>query len=236
MFNKKFINKIKLYYSSMKRHTCRQAGMTHSIFSQDHSKYSRGMTYIELIVVLSIFATMSSIVMFNYGSFQAKIDIKNLASDIALKIIQAQKYSVSGKLPSAAQQIIIEGMAGGINSWKPSYGLNFKTTDSKIFIYFTDINTDRVYNSADGELIEAISINKGNSITRLEVFDVSNISCSTPNEINITFERPNSGAIISPIFSVSGCVTSYVDITVSSASGSATSKIRVYTSGRIEIK
>ncbi|KKQ07855.1 MAG: hypothetical protein US18_C0006G0001, partial [Parcubacteria group bacterium GW2011_GWB1_36_5] len=53
-------------------------------------KKNRGMTYVELIVVLSIFAVMSSIVLFNYGEFQAKVDIKNLASDIALKIVEAQ--------------------------------------------------------------------------------------------------------------------------------------------------
>ena len=47
------------------------------------------MTYIELIVVLSIFAVMSSVVIFNYGLFQARIDIKNLASDIALKFVEA---------------------------------------------------------------------------------------------------------------------------------------------------
>ena len=51
---------------------------------------SNGMTYIELIVVLSIFAVMTSIVLFDYGGFQAKVDIKNLASDVALQIVQAQ--------------------------------------------------------------------------------------------------------------------------------------------------
>ena len=30
--------------------------------------------------------------MFDYGGFQAKVDIKNLASDIALKIFEAQNF------------------------------------------------------------------------------------------------------------------------------------------------
>ena len=60
--------------------------------------YNRGMTYVELIVVLSIFSIMTSVVLFNYGAFQAKVDIKNLASDIALKIVEAQKSALSGKL------------------------------------------------------------------------------------------------------------------------------------------
>ena len=57
------------------------------------------MTYVELIVVLSIFSVMTSVVLFNYNEFQAKIDIKVLANDIALKIVEAQKSALSGKLP-----------------------------------------------------------------------------------------------------------------------------------------
>ena len=52
---------------------------------------NRGMSYVELIVVLSIFAVLSSVILYNYGEFQAKVDIKNLASDIALQIVQSQK-------------------------------------------------------------------------------------------------------------------------------------------------
>ena len=50
-------------------------------------KGNRGMTYVELIVVLGIFAVMLSISMFNYKRFQGKVDIKNLANDIALKLV-----------------------------------------------------------------------------------------------------------------------------------------------------
>jgi type II secretory pathway pseudopilin PulG len=220
MFNKKFKNKIKLDYIWLKKFAGKQAGMT----------------YVELVVVLSIFATMSSIVMFNYGDFQAKIDIKNLASDIALKIVQAQRYSVAGKLPSESQQIAIGLLGGGLNSWKPSYGLNFKKLSPKSFVYFTDIDSDRIYDSADGELVESIDINKGNSVSNLEIFDSGNVLCSTPSELNIVFVRPSSVAIINSGFSAAECLTSYAVITVSSATASANSKIRVYTSGRIEIK
>lgn len=219
MFEKILKNKIKLNLNWVKKPACRK----------------RGMTYVELIVVLSIFATMSSIVMFNYGSFQAKIDIKNLASDIALKIVQAQKYSVAGKLPSESQQATIESL-GGLNNWRPSYGLNFKMSTPKNFIYFTDIDSNIAYDSVNGELVESVDINKGNSVSKLEVFDNGNISCSTPQEVNIVFERPSSVAKINSGLGASGCITSYLDISISSATASATSKIRVYTSGRIEIK
>ena len=63
------------------------------------------MTYVELIVVLAIFAILSSVVMFNYGNFQAKVDIKNLGSDIALKIVRTQGHN--GKVPGCNIGFII---------------------------------------------------------------------------------------------------------------------------------
>ena len=44
------------------------------------------MTYVELIVVLSIFSIMTSITIFNYNKFEAKVDIKNLNQETALHI------------------------------------------------------------------------------------------------------------------------------------------------------
>ncbi|MEI8174704.1 MAG: type II secretion system protein [bacterium] len=114
-------------------------------------KLNAGMTYVELIVVLSIFAVMSSIVIFNYGQFQAKVDIKNLASDIALKIVEAQQSTMSGKLNSGVSMI----------DWKPSYGVyfnltvnptNIDNTDGSIaynkkFNYFVDKDNSKTYAS-----------------------------------------------------------------------------------------
>ena len=77
--------------------------------------FNAGMTYVELIVVLSIFSVLSSVAIYNYGDFQSSVDIKNLASDIALQIVKAQKDSLSGLLP--LQEIKTD--------WKPSYGVYF---------------------------------------------------------------------------------------------------------------
>src|ERR1035437_1408114 len=96
-------------------------------------KNNAGMSYIELIVVLTIFSVISSVVIFNYGNFQAKVDIKNLASDIALQVVQAQKSSLSGLLPPLAQELLV------IPGWKPSYGVYFTTSDKTDFIYFVDV-------------------------------------------------------------------------------------------------
>lgn len=185
-------------------------------------KLNKGMTYVELIVVLAIFAVISSVVMFNYGNFQAKVDIKNLGSDIALKIVEAQKSSLSGLLPALSYG----------PDWKPSYGVYFDITTptlSKQFIYFADLNNANGYEA--GEALSTISITKNNSISELRIFGAG---CpSTVTNLNIIFKRPDSGATIisNPALS---CTPSYVQITVVSPKG-MTSLIKLYPSGRVQI-
>ena len=187
----------------------------------------KGMTYVELIVVLSIFAVMSSIVLFNHGKFQAKVDIKNLANDIALKIVQAQKDAMSGKIQTTRFEIA------------PAYGVYFNPTENKSFIYFADFSNDHIFNdgSCYGECLDNIEITKG-KISKIEECSTSTEDClspvSTPNPLSITFTRPNSGAVF---YDSGGELTGfdYIQITVSSSDGSFNGYIRVYPSGRIQV-
>jgi type II secretory pathway pseudopilin PulG len=183
------------------------------------------MTYIELIVVLSIFAIMSSLIMFNYGAFQAKVDIKNLASDIALQIVQAQKSALNG---------LLSAQIPTISPWKPAYGVYFNLTNSnQNFIYFADLNDDGLYTDAGcaGECLNQIAITKNDLISHLDVFYPDSTTASL-NDLTISFKRPDSSAIIKS----SGITVpvSYVQITVAAPNG-ATSLIKVYPSGRIQI-
>lgn len=196
------------------------------------SKNNKGMTYVELIVVLAIFALITAVTVYNYRGFQSKVDIKNLGSDIALKIVEAQNSSLSGKLPSRSYDP---------NTWKPSYGVYFDiTADNKSFIYFTDLNADRLYDTsstcpATGECLDKPIITKGNSIS-----GIAKYSGATPTAITnltITFKRPDSNAW----FSLNGVPTTtgfdYFQITVISPATPTqiTSKISIYPSGRIEV-
>lgn len=189
---------------------------------------NRGMTYVEIIVVLAIFGIMSSIVMYNYTEFQAKVDIKNLASDIALKIVEAQKSAMNGVLPLGVDE-----------SWKPSYGVYFDTTDAttqKQFIYFADINNpSNGYNSTIDRTLDTISIQKGNYIEKIENCAGSPPNCTTianPLLFSITFTRPSSSAIFTGV-SVSG--SEYLQITVKSPRSTLTAKIKIYPSGRVQV-
>ncbi len=213
---------------------------------------NRGMTYIELIVVLSIFSIMSSIVLFNYGEFQARVDIRNLASNIALKVVEAQKASLAGKLPPTAQYSALLSPS----TWKPSFGVYFNTAsdaNKKSFIYFTDLdNTTPSQNgifddfgpSCVGECLDQITITKGNYISKLEIVPLGT-SCSgvvtgtttVVNDLGILFRRPDSGATISTSNAVlSPSTFTCAQITISSSSSNTSSSIiKLFPSGRIQI-
>lgn len=196
---------------------------------------NRGMTYIELIVVLSIFSIMTSVVLFSYDKFQAKVDIKNLANDIALKIVEAQKSASSGRLPPSAQVL-------PPSSWKPSYGVYFNlgsTGNNKNFVYFIDLNqngySDSSFCSSFGgsyECVDKINITKNNYISSLNVFYTDG-SINSVQNLAFTFTRPNlETAMYNNNVLLPG--VSYVQITITSPA-EITANIRVYPSGRIQI-
>lgn len=199
--------------------------------------YSRGMTYVEIIVVLGIFGVLSAVVMFNYGEFQARVDIKNLASDIALKIVEAQKSSLDGKLTT--KPITIPDPT----QWKPAYGVYLDINAPKQLIYFVDLNQNDRYDGAtspNDETLEIIYITKNNYIswiTRCKTYasnDCYYDNSQSISPISIVFKRPNS----SPVFKWSSgdplTGFNYVRITVKSPKG-AEALIKIYPSGRIQI-
>lgn len=203
--------------------------------------YKRGMSYVELIVVLSIFSLLSGVIIYNYQGFQSKVDIKGLANDIAIKIVDAQKTSLSGKLPQATFD----------PNWKPSYGvffdLNSKSSsfDNKGFIYFTDLNQDGMIadctldkdGNGSAECLEKVSLTKNNLISRLDVFYQSDPNNPVPiknGDLTITFSRPSSSAV----FYSQGAKledVSRVEITTISPDSSSKAVIQVYSSGRIQV-
>lgn len=199
------------------------------------------MTYVELIVVLSIFSVLSSVAIFNYGDFQARVDIKNLASDIAIKIVEAQKASLGGALPlSFAQQSTDP-------NWKPSYGIHITSNatldiagaNDKNFIYFTDIDSDKLFTgdgpNCNGECLDYISITKGEYIEKIEkVLGNAYTPIANTDALTITFTRPDASAVFSDSLGIlSGF--DYVKITLSSANQRVKASIRIYPSGRIQI-
>lgn len=207
---------------------------------------NKGMTYVELIVVLSIAGIIASISLFNYKDFQDRVDMKNLASDIASKIVEAQKNSISGKLP-------VTGAPS--STWKPSYGVYFDlengTNPKKSFYLFTDLDENKAFNLGDindcpiNECSAKVTLGNNYEINDLYIYTSDGSPDPTANNIlqlSINFTRPNSGAIFSnkdpsTYNSVFGESTQifYTEIILLNTRNSTTATIRVHSSGKVEI-
>jgi len=195
-----------------------------------------GMTYLELIVVLGIFATLLSISMYNNGKFQDKVTIKTLANDLALKIVEAQKNAIAGRLTTAA-----------FNS-KPAYGVYFNTSaaptgNNRAFIYFADIDGDKLYANLDGSFcptpgtsgnkcLEKINLNRANTISTLQYY-YSAGAPTTLNDLTVTFTRPLSDANLTSTTAPTGTVL-YAQVNLTSPSGLG-AQIKIYPSGQVQI-
>ena len=97
-------------------------------------KDERGFTILELMFVIAIFGIMSSITLFGFRDFAQKTSFDNLAQDIALHIVQAQKAAISGKVN---QTVLISSVA-------PTYGVFFESGSTpspanQRFTYFNDL-------------------------------------------------------------------------------------------------
>ena len=226
-------------------------------------KNNLGMTYVELIVVLAIFSIMSGVVLVNYQDFQHKVEVKSLSNDIALKVVEAQKSAMSGKLAPIEQQKY-QTENGLFDAWKPSYGLFFSRDVKGSFIYFADLNNSVLIgkpaydmnvpickSSIDFiECLDQISLKKGYSIGDLTVFcSPSSSGGASAENAKGTNQATEEEKIPTENLSIdftrpdsrayiqasdTDCQISYATISLTS-SNQASATITVYSSGRIQI-
>ena len=98
---------------------------------------SGGFTLLEITFVITIFAIMASIVLLNFRSFGSATALDNLAQDIALRVVGAQKAATSG--------VLTPGLLGTDSAHAPSYGVyltsgSVASTADQQFVYFADLD------------------------------------------------------------------------------------------------
>jgi len=198
-------------------------------------KKNKGMTYVELIIVLSIFGIMAGVVLFNYDNFKARIQLRKLTNEITLKIHTAQKNAMAGVLPAQ--------YSSAISNWRPAYGLSFdlENTDHKSFIFFTDLNNIKGYDSGDcssfnNECIEEIKLNKG-FLKSVDIATLNWESSFKERQVDLVFTRPSSGmevyvnnVLLNNVEKVSLIINTVIDNSIPDRI------INIYPSGKIEIK
>lgn len=180
----------------------------------------KGFTLIEVAFVITIFAIMASIVLFKFKDFGHATALENLAQDIALRIVGAQKASVSG--------VLTPGLSGLDESTAPSYGVYLTSglpTDpaAKEFTYFADQDHNGFYGAlgscpstplVGNECLSVTSITTGDYISDICYQyplggDPAHVSCTRGGSAHISFKRPlhdarilgctSSGTCASPI-------------------------------------
>ena len=186
---------------------------------------NKGLTLIELMVVVSIFLIITTVVIFNYGAFNSSVSLQNLTDDIALSIRKAQGFAI--------------GARGIGEDFKNSYGMHFSINpasnnlDSSIrsFLMFSvPISLDPLLKkytvgtgscgdgSGDNKCIEFFNIMTADYIKDIKVFKNSGDESIGPNAyVDIVFTRPDPRAYLCYRSSLnSDCESaSRVEITIS---------------------
>ena len=205
-------------------------------------KKQKGFTIIELMIVIFIFLVISSLVIFNYRSFNSSVSVQNLAQEIGLSIRKAQVYSTSTK---------------SADSVFPSYGVHFSLTGTddilgheRAFVIFADLpnalltgiyeqnnsKCDKVLGGATpDECVDVIRINTKDRISLLcaenNCYDVKD----NPS-LDIVFTRPYPEAGFCFRVNAGSCTNvSNVTIRVESING-ISKDVLVWSTGQIDIK
>lgn len=218
-------------------------------------KYNKGVTLVELLVVIFIFVVISGITIFNYSRFNSSLSIQNLADDIALSVRKAQGYAIGVHSATGGTFTIGYGIHFTVN---PSFVNNVYSGTNKSFILFTDMGNaststqDKMYNYGNAcgtpaigsECLEALNITSTDKISGIKYYTTSLIDGSSPSTatLDVVFKRPNPEPIFCYKTTVgdSSCAASsgisYVQIILLSGDGSGTTKtITISNSGQISV-
>lgn len=200
-------------------------------------KSSKGFTFVEMMVVIFIFAVVSAILLFRYSDFSTSISLRNLSQEVALSIRKAQTLatSVRGGSPADAYNA---SKGYGLYFNLSNYNIKYGGGDSS-FVIFRDENGDMLYTQNGetcgtptmiDECLEKFAITTGDKINTICV----ETTCSTPSigGATIYFRRPNPDAKI--FFEAGRIERSYADIELISKKG-AKKTVRVWNTGQIGV-
>lgn len=164
--------------------------MKHFLNKKIINNSTKGFTLVEFIVIMSIFAIMVGVVLFNFAGFRSTVTMENLAHDIALSIRQIQVSSGATRSIDSPDYEAPRGIAFfegvGVNGW------------GNRFVIFEDTVRDSAYSSGDDLLIDDISIQTKDFISVIcFTNDLNNSECTPINDSQavILFQRYSTEAL-----------------------------------------
>ncbi len=142
------------------------------------SSQAKGFSLVEILVVISIFIIITSLILANYPSFNDRLDLTRAVQTITLSLRQAQAYGSAVKEFNTASNCF------------PGYGINFQLSSPQDYFLFADVNANGRYdsnissvcNGATTELIQRFHIE-----TKSKIFNIcGNQKTASPGACNIS--------------------------------------------------
>lgn len=149
----------------------------------------KGFSLVELLVVISIVVTITTVVLVEYTNFNSQTLLNITAQEISATIRQAQYFGIA-----------VRGETNdNINYEFPNYGIYVESVSSpNQVILFADLDGTPGFDAANDFVVETYKVPQQYAISRLCI-DEDGISggelCSISDgltEINILFKRPES--------------------------------------------
>jgi prepilin-type N-terminal cleavage/methylation domain-containing protein len=148
----------------------------------------KGFTLVELLTVLAIIFTLTSISFPFYRTAQKNYLLENAAQKLAQDIRKVEEMGMSAKK-----------LQGAPANFQGGYGIRLQKNSSD-YILFADLNNNRTYDS--GEEIEIPSLGQN--------LRISDLSPSSP--LTIVFIPPDPQVIINPSDSSASITVEVIDI------------------------
>jgi prepilin-type N-terminal cleavage/methylation domain-containing protein len=194
-------------------------------------KNTKGFTFIELIVVMGIFAIISSVVLFSSRDFTSDIDLQNLAQKIALQASNMQRNALSGVQPN----FFPDGANGAGSRWNPAYGLCFSTANdcqgdaspTNFVLFADDLNNNRYTTDEDIDIIQIL----GGEVVSSICARVGGSNNCGQTSVDIVYTRPKTG----PEITYGGQSAESATVTIQSETGE-TSDIVFWKTGQVEVQ
>ncbi len=200
-------------------------------------KNKGGFSLIEIIVVMSFFVILTSVVMFKYKDFDDTVVLDNQVLDIALTIREAQVRALSSQ-QAPGGTVILSG------DFRYAYGVHFdKTWDTNSFALYVDKDPsdsknhwfddgDFACNNSAEECVRKTTLSAGYFISAICTTDSSIESCTAINA-SVSFQRPRLDGIILTVASGSEHESFRLEVT---SPNNQKKSVRVTKAGQIYVE
>ncbi|TSC61793.1 MAG: hypothetical protein G01um101448_651 [Parcubacteria group bacterium Gr01-1014_48] len=159
--------------------------MTQRVFMTTKKNLVRGFSLIELLVVMSIMLTLSTLILIRHNEFKIQLLLRSLSYEIALAIRQAQVYGLG-----------LRELKGITDPFQIGYGVHFETASPTTFLLFADVDRNHQFVLADGDtVVQTYKLSHGSIISQLCQGNGINVGCGKTT-LDIVYERPEPEAFI----------------------------------------